>query len=116
MGPVGGAAWGLVRDALMYLGTRQGGLWLAEVAPEGGVKYQAAAQAVTRCGQALAVIAERKRLRIGAQAQVVNPLDATHCFAPARHTSSVARRAQPPTKRAPRQTLRKRGCLLVSPK
>ena len=50
------------RDALMYLGTRQGGLWLAEVAPEAGVKYQAAAQAVTRFGQALAGNAERKRL------------------------------------------------------
>ena len=45
------------RDALMYLGTRQGGLWLAEVAPEAGVKYQA----VKRLAQALAADAERKR-------------------------------------------------------
>jgi len=41
----------------MYLGTRQGGLRLAEVAPEAGVKYQA----VKRLAQALAADAERKR-------------------------------------------------------
>ena len=49
------------RDALMYLGTRQGGLRLAEMAPEAGVKYQAAAQAVKRFGQALADDPERQR-------------------------------------------------------
>ena len=45
----------------MYLGTRQGGLRLAEMAPEAGGKYQAAAQAVKRFGQALADDPERQR-------------------------------------------------------
>ena len=40
---------------------RHGGLRLAEVAPQAGLKYQAAAQAVKRFGQALAGDAERKR-------------------------------------------------------
>jgi hypothetical protein len=49
------------RDALMYLGTRQGGLRLAEVAPAAGLKYQAAAQAVKRFGEALADDPQRQR-------------------------------------------------------
>lgn len=49
------------RDALMYVATRHGGLRLAEVAPAAGVKYQAAAQAVKRFGQALPDDRERQR-------------------------------------------------------
>ena len=49
------------RDGLMYLGTRHGGLRLAEVAPAAGLKYQAAVQAVERFGRALADDPERRR-------------------------------------------------------
>ena len=49
------------RDATMYVATRHGGLRLAEVVREVGVKYQAAAQAVKRFGQALPDHPERKR-------------------------------------------------------
>ena len=49
------------RDAVMYLATRHGGLRLAEVVREVGVKYQAAAQAVKRFGQALSEDPERRR-------------------------------------------------------
>jgi putative transposase len=49
------------RDAVMYVATRSGGLRLAEVAPEAGLKYQAAAQAVKRFGQALPEDPKRQR-------------------------------------------------------
>jgi hypothetical protein len=45
----------------MYAATRHGGLRLAEVVREAGLKYQAAAQAVKRFGQALPDDPERKR-------------------------------------------------------
>ena len=45
----------------MYVATRSGGLRLAEVVPEAGLKYQAAAQAVKRFGQALPEDPKRKR-------------------------------------------------------
>lgn len=46
---------------MIYVAMRHGGLRLAEVVPEAGLKYQAAAQAVKRFGQALAEDPERKR-------------------------------------------------------
>ena len=49
------------RDAIMDVATRHGGLRLAEVVAEVGVKYQASAQAVKRFGQALLADPERKR-------------------------------------------------------
>ena len=49
------------RDATMYVATRYGGLRLAEVVQEMGIRYQAAAQAVKRFGQALADDPKRKR-------------------------------------------------------
>ena len=49
------------RDARMYLASRHGGLRLAEVAREVGVKYQAAAQGVKRFAEALAHDSKRKR-------------------------------------------------------
>ena len=48
------------RDATMYVAERYGGLRLAEVAQEMGIRYQAAAQAVKRFGQALAVDPKRE--------------------------------------------------------
>ena len=51
--------WG--RDGVMYLAVRHGGMRLAEVVRQVGMKYQAAAQAVKRFGQALADGPERKR-------------------------------------------------------
>ena len=41
------------RDAVMYVAVHHGGLRLTEVARQVGLKYQAAAQAVKRYGQAL---------------------------------------------------------------
>ena len=61
MEPLGGAAWGLGSRRVMPVALRHGRLRLAEVAPQAGLKYQAAAQAVKRFGQALAGDAERKR-------------------------------------------------------
>lgn len=49
------------RDALLYLATREGGMRLAEVAREVGLKYQAAAQAVKRFAEALANDSKRQR-------------------------------------------------------
>jgi REP element-mobilizing transposase RayT len=51
--------WG--RDGVMYVAVRHGGIRLAEVVGEVGLKYQAAAQAVKRFGQVLADDPERKR-------------------------------------------------------
>ncbi len=51
--------WG--RDGVMYAAVRHGGLRLAEVVRELGMKYQAAAQAVKRFGEGLADEPERKR-------------------------------------------------------
>lgn len=52
--------WG--RDAAMYVAVRHGGLRLAEVVKDvGGLKYQAAAQAVKRFGAALEADPERQR-------------------------------------------------------
>ena len=51
--------WG--RDAVMYVAVLHGGLRLAEVVRQVGMKYQAAAQAVKRFGQTLADDPERKR-------------------------------------------------------
>ena len=51
--------WG--RDAVMYVAVRYGGLRLAEVVREVGMRYQAAAQAAKRFGQALAGDPRRKR-------------------------------------------------------
>jgi putative transposase len=51
--------WG--RDGAMYFAVRHGGLRLAEVVRQAGMKYQAAAQAVKRFGQEMAEDAERKR-------------------------------------------------------
>ena len=51
--------WG--RDAVMYVAVHHGGLRLAEVVRQVGLKYQAAAQAVKRYGQALANNPARKR-------------------------------------------------------
>jgi putative transposase len=51
--------WG--RDGVMYVAVRHGGLRLAEVVRQVGVKYQAAAQAVKRFGKALAADPDRKR-------------------------------------------------------
>ena len=49
------------REATMYVATRHGGLRLAEVVPEMGIRYQTAAQAVKRFGQALADDPKRER-------------------------------------------------------
>ena len=51
--------WG--RDAVPYVAVHHGGLRLAEVVRHVGLKYQAAAQAVKRYGQALANNPARKR-------------------------------------------------------
>jgi len=51
--------WG--RDAVMYVAVRHGGLRLAEVVQQVGLKYQAAAQAVKRFGGALGEDLDRKR-------------------------------------------------------
>lgn len=45
----------------MYVAVRHGGVRLAEVVGQVGMKYQAAAQAVKRFGKALGKDAERKR-------------------------------------------------------
>jgi hypothetical protein len=45
----------------MYVAVRHGGLRLAEVVREAGMKYQAGAQGVKRFGVALADDPERKR-------------------------------------------------------
>ena len=49
------------RDATMYVATRYGGLRLAEVVREMGIRYQAAAQAAKRFGQALTDDPKRER-------------------------------------------------------
>jgi hypothetical protein len=49
------------RDSMIYVARRHGGLRLAEVVAEMGIKYQAAAQAVKRFGQALPDDPERQR-------------------------------------------------------
>jgi hypothetical protein len=51
--------WG--RDGVMYVAVRHGGMRLAEVVRQVGLKYQAAAQAVKRFAQTLADDPERKR-------------------------------------------------------
>ena len=51
--------WG--RDAVMYVAVHHGGLRLAKVVRHVGLKYQAAAQAVKRYGQALVNNPARKR-------------------------------------------------------
>jgi hypothetical protein len=45
----------------MYVATRHGGLRLAEVVREMGIRYQTAAQAVKRFGQALGDDPKRER-------------------------------------------------------
>jgi hypothetical protein len=45
----------------MYFAVRHGGLRLAEVAPQVGMKYQAAAQGVKRFGEGMADDPERRR-------------------------------------------------------
>ena len=51
--------WG--RDGVMYVAVRYGGMRLAEVVGQVGLKYQAAAQAVKRFGQAMGDDPKRKR-------------------------------------------------------
>lgn len=51
--------WG--RDGVMYVAVRHGGMRLAEVVGQVGMKYQAAAQAVKRFAQTLAEDPEHKR-------------------------------------------------------
>jgi len=58
----------------MYVAVRYGGLRLAEVAPQAGLKYQAAAQAVKRFGQALAGDAARKRFASVLRRKLSTPL------------------------------------------
>ena len=49
------------RDGVMYVAVRYGGLRLAEVVRQVEMKYQAAAQAVKRFGQALADDPDRRQ-------------------------------------------------------
>ena len=69
----------------MYVAVHHGGLRLAEVVPQVGMKYQAAAQAVKRYGQALVNDPARKRFvaKLRHALSTINYLDATplgpHC-------------------------------------
>ncbi len=67
------------RDGLMYVATRPGGMRLAEVIGQVGVKYQAAAQAVKRFGEALPDDPKRQRFVAVLRREIgnINNIDAT---------------------------------------